>query len=129
MNPLLEDNEPESTSGYIYLIIHVILKAVEDYYNKDSSPQAESARESAAIFFDGHRSESNYATFLEFLGWDPDEHGVITAERWYEIIEESYSSVADAKPKIGLSTRLIPTGTKLWEAIRAGREREIDDGT
>lgn len=122
---LIEDNEPEATSGYVQLAIHVILKALEDYFCDDEDDKSEQYRESARAFFSGSPLVSTYPLLLSYLGWDVAEHGLISAERWQEIIEQGYSSIADAKPKMGLSTRLIPTGSDLWVSVRNGRSRRI----
>lgn len=124
---LLPDGEDVSTSGINFLIIHVILKALEDYYNEDDSDDAQFHKGSAELFFAGYEETSNYRLYLSIIGWDVDEFGVIPPERWYDVIESQYASISEAKPKIGMSTRLIPKDTELWQRIRRGRnKREID---
>ena len=122
LHPILADTEPEQASGYNFLAIHIIMKALEDYFNDEED---EENRYSAEVFFAGNRETSTYPLLLEYLGHDVDDNGVIPAETWYDIIEAEYNSIADAKPKIGMSTRLIPTGSALWEKIREGRARKI----
>lgn len=121
---LLPDGIGQETSGTNFLVIHIILKALEDYFSEDESEDAEFYKGSAEIFFAGYPENSNYRLYLEFLGWPVEELGLITPERWCEIIETEYTSVSEAKPKIGMSTRLIPRETELWKKIRKGRRRK-----
>lgn len=124
-----EDDESSLTN----LVLHIILKALEDYYAYDEDnpvpehPEAEDetygAYISAKDFFFGCEFDTYYPIYLQFLGWDTDEFGIIEPERWISIIEANYSSIAEARPKLGLSTRLIPKESKLWEQIRSKRKR------
>ncbi len=118
---LLEDGEHEGRSGTAFLVIHIIIKALEDLYSPEESDEADFYRESAQSFFSGCPEESNYSLYLSFLGWDVEQMGLISPEAWFETIETSYNSVVDAKPKMGMSTRLIPRDTELWRRIRQNR--------
>ncbi len=120
---IIQDGEELDSSGLRNLAIHIILKALEDFYGDTEDADAYHNHLSAKDFFQGGEFDTTYPIWLSYLGWDTEELGLITPERWYDIIENEYSSLAEARPKLGLSTRLIPKGSKLWEKIREGRER------
>ena len=116
------------------LVIHIVLKALEDYYayielreggtaDSDMPLEVYFSYTSARDYFFGCEFDTLYELHLDYLGWDTELYGRITPEKWLTVIAENYNSIADARPNLGLSTRLIPKDSALWHRLRERRQR------